>query len=244
MVQVCAAGIAAQSARPGALQHAWEWRVGGWRLRPGPRARARGAPCRVARCAANMAANGRRVVGGGRGTCCGTCETVRAPQGRNLTVSCTYSCMGKWPSCQICALSSSFYLSAVLLILYNLIRSADQTHHHGRRTKRRIPQTAARQALLPPLLARLRPPCQRHGQRSGPGPPADPILDLRWNRPAPAPVPAMQSPALRREAWGLAVRCPMRSRAPNRRAAPHARQHCCWPGFPSSFCPSREEPWT
>ena len=38
------------------------------------------------RCAANMAADGRRVVGGGRGTCCGTCETVRTPQGRNLTV--------------------------------------------------------------------------------------------------------------------------------------------------------------
>ena len=29
MVQVCAAGIAAQSALPGALQHAEEWRVGG-----------------------------------------------------------------------------------------------------------------------------------------------------------------------------------------------------------------------
>ena len=29
MVQVCAAVMAAQSARPGALQHAWEWRVGG-----------------------------------------------------------------------------------------------------------------------------------------------------------------------------------------------------------------------
>ena len=38
------------------------------------------------RCAANMAADGRRVVGGGRGTSCGTCEAVRAPQGRNLTV--------------------------------------------------------------------------------------------------------------------------------------------------------------
>ena len=38
------------------------------------------------RCAANMAADGRRVVGGGRGTCCGTCETVRTHQGRNLTV--------------------------------------------------------------------------------------------------------------------------------------------------------------
>ena len=59
--------------------------VARWRLRPGPRARAREAPCRVARCAANMAADGRRVVGGGRGTSCGTCEAVRAPQGRNLT---------------------------------------------------------------------------------------------------------------------------------------------------------------
>jgi len=29
MVQVCAAVMAAQSTRPGALQHAWEWRVGG-----------------------------------------------------------------------------------------------------------------------------------------------------------------------------------------------------------------------
>jgi hypothetical protein len=37
------------------------------------------------RCAANMAADGRRVVGGGRGTSCGTCEAVRAPQGQNLT---------------------------------------------------------------------------------------------------------------------------------------------------------------
>ena len=36
--------------------------------------------------AANMAADGRIVVGGGRGTSCGTCEAVRAPQGRNLTV--------------------------------------------------------------------------------------------------------------------------------------------------------------
>ena len=60
--------------------------VARWRLRPGPRARARGAPCRVARCAANMAADGRRVIGGGRGTSCGTCEAVRAPQGRKLTV--------------------------------------------------------------------------------------------------------------------------------------------------------------
>ena len=60
--------------------------VARWRLRPDPRARAREAPCRVARCAANMAAGGRRVVGGGRGTFCGTCEAVRAPQGRNLTV--------------------------------------------------------------------------------------------------------------------------------------------------------------
>ena len=60
--------------------------VARWRLRPGPRARAREAPCRVARCAANMAADGRRVVGGGRGTSCGACEAVRAPQGRNLTV--------------------------------------------------------------------------------------------------------------------------------------------------------------
>jgi hypothetical protein len=34
MVQVCAAGIAAQSALPGALQHAEEWRVGGCGLRP------------------------------------------------------------------------------------------------------------------------------------------------------------------------------------------------------------------
>ena len=47
---------------------------------------ARGALCKIARCAANMAADGRRVVGGGRGTCCGTCEAVRAPQGRHLTV--------------------------------------------------------------------------------------------------------------------------------------------------------------
>ena len=59
--------------------------VARWRLRPGPRARARGALCKIARCAANMAADGRRVVGGGRGTSCGTCEAVRAPQGRNLT---------------------------------------------------------------------------------------------------------------------------------------------------------------
>ena len=65
--------------------HSLLYAVARWRLRPGPRARARGAPCRVARCAANMAADGRRVVGGGRGTCYGTCET-RAPQGRNLTV--------------------------------------------------------------------------------------------------------------------------------------------------------------
>jgi hypothetical protein len=36
-------------------------------------------------CAANMAADGRRVVGCGRGTSCGICEAVRAPQGRNLT---------------------------------------------------------------------------------------------------------------------------------------------------------------
>ena len=60
--------------------------VARWRLRPGPRARARGAPCKIDRCAANMAADGRRVVGGGRGTCYSTCETARAPQGRNLTV--------------------------------------------------------------------------------------------------------------------------------------------------------------
>ena len=37
--------------------------VARWRLRPGPRARAREAPCRVARCAANMAADGRKVLG-------------------------------------------------------------------------------------------------------------------------------------------------------------------------------------
>ena len=61
MVQVCAAGIAAQSALPGALQHAEEWRVGG--CGRAPRARAREAPCRVARYAANMAADGRKVLG-------------------------------------------------------------------------------------------------------------------------------------------------------------------------------------
>ena len=60
--------------------------VARWRLRPGQRASARGALCKIARCAANKAADGRRVVGGGRGTSCGTCEAVRAPQGRNLTV--------------------------------------------------------------------------------------------------------------------------------------------------------------
>ena len=61
--------------------------VARWRLRPGPRARARGGAMQDrARCAANMAADGRRVVGGDRGTCCGTCEAVRAPQGRHLTV--------------------------------------------------------------------------------------------------------------------------------------------------------------
>ena len=80
MVQVCAAGKRTALRAPTCLG------VARWRLRPGPRARARGAACRVARCAANMAADGRRVVGVGRDTCCGTCETVRAPQGRNLSV--------------------------------------------------------------------------------------------------------------------------------------------------------------
>jgi len=60
--------------------------VARWRLRPGQRARAQGASCKIARCAANMGAVGRRAVGGGRGTCCGTCEAVRAPQGQHLTV--------------------------------------------------------------------------------------------------------------------------------------------------------------
>jgi hypothetical protein len=62
--------------------------VARWRLRPGPRARAQGASCKIAHCADNMAAEGRRVVGGGRGTCCGTCEAVRAPQDRHLTALC------------------------------------------------------------------------------------------------------------------------------------------------------------
>ena len=52
----------------------------------GPKGKGSGGAMQIARCAANMAADGRRVVGGGRGTCYGTCETVRAPQGRNLTV--------------------------------------------------------------------------------------------------------------------------------------------------------------
>ena len=52
----------------------------------GPKGKGSGDAMQIARCAANMAADGRRVVGGGRGTCYGTCETVRAPQGRNLTV--------------------------------------------------------------------------------------------------------------------------------------------------------------
>ncbi len=61
MVQVCAAVIAAQSTLLDALKHAEEWRVGGGGR--APRARAREAPCRVARCAANMAADGRKVLG-------------------------------------------------------------------------------------------------------------------------------------------------------------------------------------
>ena len=84
MVQLGTAVMAAQSAWPGALWHAWEWRVGGCGRAQGQGLG--GRPCKIARCAANMAADGRRVVGGGRGTCYGTCETVRAPQGRNLTV--------------------------------------------------------------------------------------------------------------------------------------------------------------
>ena len=40
---------------------------------------------RASASAPTAAADGRKVVGGGRGTSCGTCEAVRAPQGRNLT---------------------------------------------------------------------------------------------------------------------------------------------------------------
>jgi hypothetical protein len=41
---------------------------------------------RASASAPTAAADGRKVVGGGRGTSCGTCEAVRAPRGRNLTV--------------------------------------------------------------------------------------------------------------------------------------------------------------
>ena len=83
MVKVCAAVMAAQSARPGALGMPGS---GALAAAAGPKGKGSGGAMQIARCAANMAADGRRVVGGGRGTCYSTCETARAPQGRNLTV--------------------------------------------------------------------------------------------------------------------------------------------------------------
>ena len=59
--------------------------VARWRLRPDPRARAREAPCRVARCAANMAADGRNVLGRDGAASPGEQGGAWQSQGRNLT---------------------------------------------------------------------------------------------------------------------------------------------------------------
>ena len=59
--------------------------VARWRLRPGPRARAREAPCKIARCAANMAADGRKVLGRDGAASPGDQGGAWQSQGRNLT---------------------------------------------------------------------------------------------------------------------------------------------------------------
>ena len=59
--------------------------VARWRLRPGPRARARGTPCKIAHCAANMAADGRKVLGRDGAASPGDQGGAWQSQGRNLT---------------------------------------------------------------------------------------------------------------------------------------------------------------
>ena len=82
MVQLGTAVMATQSAWPGALWHAWEWRVGGC-----GRAQGQGLGGRHARSPAALPTWPPMVAewSGVAGVHLGTCEAVRAPQGRNLT---------------------------------------------------------------------------------------------------------------------------------------------------------------
>ena len=77
----CGDGSAKRTARR--ARHAWEWRVGGCGRAQGQGLG--GRPCKIARCAANMAADGRKVLGRDGAASPGDQGGAWQSQGRNLT---------------------------------------------------------------------------------------------------------------------------------------------------------------
>ena len=77
----CGDGSAKRTARR--ARHAWEWRVGGCGRAQGQGLG--GRPCKIDRCAANMAADGRKVLGRDGAASPGDQGGAWQSQGRNLT---------------------------------------------------------------------------------------------------------------------------------------------------------------